>query len=680
MNKAILTGCVFIMLLALPAAVSGSVQRPCAVRGVLDLRNWHFEKNGNINLNGEWEFYWEQLLDPGVFTGQEKPSMTGYIDLPRPWNGYTVAGRELPAYGYATFRLLVLLPEGNRHLGIRANQIFHAYRLWVDERLLLSGGVPAEDRASMVPNRSVKTGSFQADRNELQLLLQVSNFHHFKGGVRHPLKLGTVEQISRLHNQNTAFDLFLFGSLIIMTIYHFGLFYFRRSDRSILYFGLFCLLFALRSLFIGEVFINSLLPDINWELQLTIEFLTYYLIIPSGTLFYYSLYPEDMSRSVLRGILILGGLFVLLVLFIPTGIYSQSLYAYHLYFVLSCLYVIAVLIVASIRRRDGALLFLIGILIVVVAGFNDVLLTMDLLPTVQLIHFGFFIFIFFQAYVLSTRFARAFTVVEAQTEELSQLNVSYEQEIVERKRAEEELRRYRDHLEELVKERTAEIIGVNAQLTHEVDERKRAEKRITESLKEKEVLLMEIHHRVKNNMQVISSLLNLQSRYVIDEQDRQLFRDSQNRVRSMALVHEKLYQSEDLARIDFADYITKLTEQLISSYGMHGISILVQAANIFLTVEQAIPCALIVNELVSNALKYAFPDGRRGSIEIHVSHENDRYRLIVQDDGIGMPHGFETRHTDSLGLELVSILTGQLQGTIEREEAEGTRYNIVFAG
>lgn len=678
MNKAILTCCVFLTLFILPAAVSGSVQTPCAVEGVLDLRNWHLEKDGSINLSGEWEFYWKQLLEPAAFTGQEKPAMTGYIDLPRPWNGYVVEGRELPAHGCATFRLRVLLPDDKNHLGIRVNQIFHAYRLWINEKMILTGGVPAIDRVSMVPNRSVKTGSFQADRNELQVLLQVSNFHHFKGGIRYPLTLGVADQIAWIHNRNTAFDLFLFGSLLIMTIYHLGLFYFRRSDRSILYFGLFCFLFALRALFIGEVFISSILPDINWELQLTIEFLTYYFIIPAGALFYYSLFPKDMSRSVLRGILILGALFVLLVLLTPTRIYSQSLYAYHLYSVLSCLYVIAVLIVSTLRRREGALLFLIGIIVLIVAGFNDALLTMDLIRTVQLIHFGFFVFIFFQAYVLSTRFARAFTTVENQTEELSQLNVSYEQEIAERRRVEEELKRYRDQLEELVKERTAEIISVNAQLIHEIDERKRAEKRITESLKEKEVLLMEIHHRVKNNMQVISSLLNLQSRYVIDERDRQLFSDSQNRVRSMALVHEKLYQSDDLARIDFADYITKLTQQLISSYGMHGISITVQAANMFLTIEQAIPCALIVNELVSNALKYAFPDGQRGTIEIHFSKENDYYRLIVQDNGIGMPHDFETEHTDSLGLELVSILTKQLQGTIEREETEGTRYSITF--
>jgi two-component sensor histidine kinase len=202
------------------------------------------------------------------------------------------------------------------------------------------------------------------------------------------------------------------------------------------------------------------------------------------------------------------------------------------------------------------------------------------------------------------------------------------------------------------------------------------------SLNEKEILLMEIHHRVKNNMQVVSSLLNLQSKYIKAEGDRHLFRDSQERVRSMALVHEKLYQSEDLTRIDFADYIKKLTQHLFHSYNRPGrvIDIGINASDIYLTIEKAIPCALIINELVSNSLKYAFADDAgEGKIQIVFNRDDkNNYTLAVSDNGVGIPKDVNLHQPESLGLELVNILTKQLDGNIELDGSSGTRYTITF--
>ncbi len=653
-----------------------------AIEGVLDLSSWDFRRDDSVKLDGQWEFYWEQLLKPEDFAENKNTVKTGYIDLPRPWNGYTIDGRELSGFGYATFRLRVLLKDHDTLMGIRVNQVFHAYKLWVDKELVLSGGVPGKSREEMIPNRSVKISYFRPRRREVQIILQVSNFHHMKGGLRFSIQLGSAEQIKWIRARNLAFDMFLFGSLLIMTIYHFGLYYFRRSDRSTLYFGLFCLLFALRSLLIGEVFFLTIVPNFNWELQLKWEFLTYYLIAPSGTMFYYSLYPREMPRVLLRFVLVTSILFVLIVLLTPTRIFSYSLYPYHMFFIFACFHVIYVLVAAALKKREGAILFLIGIVLLILISFNDVLLTMDLIKSVQLVHFGFFVFVFFQAYALSRRFSRAFTIIENQSDELVRLNVSYKQEIREREQAERELKKYQDHLEELVKERTVELTGANEQLQHEILERKRAEEKMRTSLSEKEILLMEIHHRVKNNMQVVSSLLNLQSKYIRDKGDLHLFRDSQERVRSMALVHEKLYQSEDLTKIDFGDYIKKLTHHLCHSYNEPGkeIDIGINASDIYLTIEKAIPCALIINELVSNSLKYAFADDvGEGRIQIDFSTDDENnYTLAVSDNGVGIPKDVNLRQPASLGLELVNILTKQLDGNIKLDRSSGTRYTIRF--
>ncbi|MCK4330464.1 hypothetical protein KAX02_11560 [candidate division WOR-3 bacterium] len=213
---------------------------------------------------------------------------------------------------------------------------------------------------------------------------------------------------------------------------------------------------------------------------------------------------------------------------------------------------------------------------------------------------------------------------------------------------------------------------------------KQAEEQIQKDLKEKEIMLQEIHHRVKNNLQIISSLLNLQSRYIKDEQSLELFRDSQNRVRSMALIHERLYQSRDLASIPFAEYIKKLTSGLYSVYGVDPdrVVLKIETDDVFLGIDQAIPCGLIINELVSNSLKHAFPETWQGKAEIKIAlHQikSEKIELIVSDNGVGIPEKLDFRKTESLGLNLVTLLAEeQLQGKVELDRKEGTRFQIKF--
>lgn len=213
----------------------------------------------------------------------------------------------------------------------------------------------------------------------------------------------------------------------------------------------------------------------------------------------------------------------------------------------------------------------------------------------------------------------------------------------------------------------------------DITERRRAEALIVASLKEKEVLLKEIHHRVKNNLQVISSLLNLQAANVVDPQTLEQLRESQNRIRSMALIHERLYQSGNLARIDFGEYMRSLVGFLARSYSVRGVRVQVNVQNIELPVNAAIPCGLIINELVSNALKYAFPNERGGEVEIRLEVTPDQNAVLsVRDDGVGLPHELDYQNTTTLGLQLVNTLTRQLKGTIGLDRDRGTTFSITF--
>lgn len=209
----------------------------------------------------------------------------------------------------------------------------------------------------------------------------------------------------------------------------------------------------------------------------------------------------------------------------------------------------------------------------------------------------------------------------------------------------------------------------------------RSEEAIRASLREKETLLKEIHHRVKNNLQVIASLLRLQSRYLKDDESRAMFDESQNRVHSISLVHEKLYRADNLARIDFNDYLVTLTKGLTDSWrgSDESIQVQVQAEGVQLAVDTAIPCGLIVTELVTNALKHAFPDGAGGCIGVAACEEPEGWlRLTVHDNGKGLPEKLDFRKSGSLGLELVNSLVRQLGAKLEITRSPGTTFQIEF--
>jgi PAS domain S-box-containing protein len=215
----------------------------------------------------------------------------------------------------------------------------------------------------------------------------------------------------------------------------------------------------------------------------------------------------------------------------------------------------------------------------------------------------------------------------------------------------------------------------------DVTERVRMEEQIRASLQEKEVLLREVHHRVKNNLQVVSSLLGLQAEATRDRKVLAMFQETQRRVKSMALIHERLYRSENLARIDFAGYAHNLTMTLLQSYRVDqdAVHLAIDVQNVALGLEMAVPCGLIINELVSNALKHAFPPGTAGEIRIALRSTDGEFILTVSDTGAGFPPGLDFRHTETLGLQLVILLVEQLGGTIELHRGGGTRFEITFA-
>lgn len=219
-------------------------------------------------------------------------------------------------------------------------------------------------------------------------------------------------------------------------------------------------------------------------------------------------------------------------------------------------------------------------------------------------------------------------------------------------------------------------------ITKDITKRKQTEQQIDASLKEKEILLRELHHRVKNNMQVISSLLRLQSGTLDDDKAIAIFKECQNRVGTMALIHEKFYRSKDLSNIDFKAYVKELTQNLIQSYGIPvgKIAVNIDVKDVSLGINTAIPCGLLINELISNSLKHAFPRPIEGKINVSMQPvEKNQIELVISDNGIGIPAELDFRKTNSLGLQLVNTLVkDQLDGEIELDRSAGTKFKIKF--
>jgi len=379
---------------------------PQVIDGFIDLSTWDFEKDGIAKLDGNWDFYWQQLIEPEEFKDNNQERKTSF-SVPGIWNDVEIDGKELGENGYATVRLRIKTNGKKTRYAIRIERVESAAKFWVNGQLLIKQGEVSTTREAQKGLRLPTDVSFAA-RDTIEIVAQITNFKHRFGGIFNSVLFAKPEQIRLYADNRMAFDLFLFGVLLVMGIYHLGLFVLRRKDYSPLFFAMVALLTALHMSTNSEYFLDKIYHNFDWEIFMKIDYFPNYLRVAFFGLFIGALFPKEISRKFIFGITAVLSALGLLILLTPARIYTFTLLSFEIIILILFVYLMYGLVLASVKKREGAIYSLLGTLLLLVTGVNDILYEMQIINSIYLVPFGIFIFIFFQSFMLSVRFSKAF--------------------------------------------------------------------------------------------------------------------------------------------------------------------------------------------------------------------------------------------------------------------------------
>ncbi|MCP4577966.1 MAG: response regulator [Deltaproteobacteria bacterium] len=633
----------------------GKTDRPLALKGCLDLKFRDLAASP-VNLDGQWAFYWQtSSASPHIPKGPLPQDTcflkdTAFIKVPGFW--HKAEGVNYPVHGFATYRLILLLPEDASGLALKLGTISSAYTLTINGQTVGAGGKVGRDRKSTLPWHKVDMVDLDRFGSRLDIRITAANFHNWSGGILDHLLLGPRAALERGVKKQFVLNLILFGSLMIMGIYHLALFVLRPKDTSTLYFGIFCLCVALWHATVDPHgrFIDLLVPGITWEWITRTEVLSFYLSIPAFALFLRSIFPVESSTLITRIYQWAGLIFSLAVVLSPPHVFTETLFPYEILTATTFVYVIRVLILAVKHGRQGAVYMLIGFPIFWLTGINDILYGHRLIETGVLIPYGLFIFIISHSFVISLRFSKAFSAVEQLSVELNRKN----EELYKANRIKDEFLANTSH------ELRTPLNGIIG---------------IAESLKEGAA--GELNQAARNNLTMIISSARRLTALINDILDFSKLRHRDIQIRKQAvdikgLARTVLSVCEPMTRGRPLVLENKIPDHLPNALGDED------------RLQQ------ILFNLVGNAVKFT-PEGQ---VRILAEEKGDFLSISVQDTGIGIPqdkleeifHSFEQGDTSAsrrfggtgLGLAVTRKLVELHGGTVTVASKEGKGATFTF--
>jgi len=413
-----------------------------AKKGIIELSYSNILKTNSLKLQGESEFYWNQLLEPKDFNDSNKNLNPDYIQFPKSWTAHKVNGKKLPNTGYATYRLVIHKSADNVKTiyGLKLSTVFSNYKLWINGSLVSEVGTVGTTKETSKPGFRYQDIPFILDpahdiTDKIEIIFQVSNFSHQRSGLHFPIYLGLYENLVDSTRWMDVLNLIILGIILVIGINHLSLYLFRKEDKSNLYFGIVCIVMILRNMTTGDRLITYLIPNINWELLIKLDNISGFGTIPLFALFFYTLFRQEFPK-ILKNIFVAIGLFItLFVALTPAILYGKFRILFELYILIGGLYVtFGILLKSTIRKRPYAVQTFLGMFILYATAINDVLSSMDIIQTAYIAQYGLVTFMIIQSITINKKSAQAIINNEELSVQLTAEKENLESKIDERTR------------------------------------------------------------------------------------------------------------------------------------------------------------------------------------------------------------------------------------------------------
>jgi len=651
-------------------------QVPEAVKGVIDLTGYDFNAQGPVELRGEYEFYWNQMLNPA----DEKISGEMiYMKVPGSWLKLKDEYPQLTRHGFATYRLKILLPPGMTDIALRVEDVYSASGFFLNGKAIDYLGFPGVNKFQTVTryNRPVMTGSVNS--REVELLVKVSNFDHRLSGILGSISLGSTAQVQEERTRELFRGHFLIGAFLIIGVYFLGL-YLIRTEQYRLYFSVICFLMAFRVVLISELpMINQL--NLNGLTTTRLDYLNVYFFAPFFTLMIRSLFPIEFPKWIFRIIIWISVVFIAVVVVSPISLFSFSMIYFFGFFLLVSLVFLYVIMLAWIRGRSHAPSFTLGLLILFAGTLNDMLNEIDVIDTAYVVHYTMFIYLLVYAYI----FADKSNFLQKKAQKLA-----------------DEVNEVKNHLEDLVAVRTTELQSVSRELERQKKKLESTNKDLVESMNARNRLFAIIGHDVRApigyNLQALEMLINNPGLPARERNELLKMMASASEVTYNLLDNLLVWGRSQTGKLKATPVKVQLMELIHESLELINIGLKEKGLNVELDVDEGHyleadrdQLYIVIRNLVSNAMKFT-PE--KGSIKITSRKQQGQIIISISDSGIGIPDSIKEKLLDArthvstngtrgekgsgLGLkishEIVEVNHGWMD--IESESGKGTTITI----
>lgn len=600
--------------------------------GTADLSHWDTAQNSIILLDGEWEFYWKELLGPEDLAAQGLAA-PAWVQVPKPWTEYTLHGESLSNEGYATYRLRLLLPEAwtrtHETLGIYPKSIASAYRIWINGSPKGGNGTVGTGIGTTTPKSYPQTIYFESVEGWNEIIIQVANFHQRNNGIWQGVELGTAEAVSRLRTSRVAAQIFVIGIFFMMSLYYFLVYFNRKKEVSALLFGGLCMFVGIRTVVLGESTALYFLPGLPWEWAVKAEYLSISMVALTLIFFVNREYPAESISWMPAAAGVVLSTFMLFFVTTSARIYTYylSLFIWGVLFPV-LMYTMYVYICSVVRRRKGSVITAVGFLFFTMFALNDMLFYSGILPTEDLLSIGLLAFLMTQALNLSARFSRAIEEREQLSEQLMMTNRS---------------------LEHTVAERTCSLQKSNASLQE-------ANQRMADLEAFRVRLLSNISHELSTPITSIKGFAKgLRDGIITDEAPKYANRIYERSILLERMIHDLVeltkletnqvrFQMQDLPAISYFRELFLKYEWEIQSKGVECHIVLPEESGCHLCVISGDPVRLeqVLSNLISNALRFTEAGG---SITLRLSLKSmlqdgrqPRAVVGVEDTGTGIEY------------------------------------------